>query len=161
MPLRRYLFLGLTLVLIVALTNLIIRGYRREKEQARQMVETVEEAKPSSTRVFNPQDLRVLKSIMEPQPGIPKGEPLRNAMPQVEVLNGGSVTYREILLKFVFLSPAGHKLETKTYLINKPIAPGETIRITDIGIKDIPAEASDLETTIVYADIESPKSSSK
>jgi len=61
---RRYLFLGLTLVLFVALTNLIIRGCRLQKEQAQKLVETVEEAKPTATRVLGPQDLRIVLAKM-------------------------------------------------------------------------------------------------
>ena len=153
MPIRRYLFLGLTLVLVVALANLIIRGCRLEKEKAQQLVETVEEAKPSSTRVLNPQDLKIVRAKMEPHRKTVGEKPLHAARHEVDVYNGGKVAYAAFTLRFAYLSRSGETLETKTHPIAKPIQPGATLTIGDITVDDIPPLAVNADTTIASADI--------
>ncbi|MBP1624567.1 MAG: hypothetical protein H6Q07_2587, partial [Acidobacteria bacterium] len=51
---RKSLFWGLTLVLVVALISLIVRGRRLEKQQAGKSVEVVQESEPSPIRVLAP-----------------------------------------------------------------------------------------------------------
>lgn len=151
--LRRSLFWGLTLVLIVALTVLIIRGCRLEKKQARQLVETVEEAKPTSTRVFAPRDLKIVQSKMELETKVNRETSSQTALHEVEIYNGGNVSYREIQLKFVYLSRGGKELEVRIHPVVQTIPPGSTVKLANIEVDNIPSSAAILQTTIIYADI--------
>jgi hypothetical protein len=156
MPIRKYLFWGLTIVLIVALANLMIRSYRLDKKKAQQMVETVEEAKPSSTRVLNPQDLKIVQSKMELQPAPGKDKESVAARHEVEIGNSGNVTYKDVQIRFVYLSAKGEQLGDKTQLIEKSVPAGTMLKLADISIGDVPASAVGLETTILCADIQPP-----
>jgi hypothetical protein len=156
MPIRKYLFGGLTIVLIVALTNLMIRGYRLDKKKAQQLVETVEEATPSSTRVLNPQDLKIVQSKMELQPAPGKEKESIAARHEVEISNSGIVTYKDIQVRFIYLSPKGDQLGARTQLIEKPVPAGTTLKLSNISISDVPASVTRLETTILCADIQPP-----
>ncbi len=156
MPIRKYMFWGLTVVLIFAFANLMIRGRRLEKEQAQEMVETVEEAKSSPTRVLNPADLKITLSKMEPQPDTGQEKSSAIARHEVEIINSGTVAYKGIQLRFAYIGRDGEKLETKTHFIDKPIQAGATLRLSDISIDRIPSGAIKLDTTIAYADMGSP-----
>lgn len=155
MQIRKYLFLGLTVVLIIVFTNLMIRGCRLEEEHAKQMVERVEEAKPSPTRVIHPTDLKISLSKMEPQPdhtGEKRSIVMRH---EVEIYNGGTVAYKGIQLKFAYYTRSGKKLGTRTYFVEKSIPAASSLRLADLLIDNIPAEATGLETAIAFADIAS------
>jgi hypothetical protein len=148
---RKSLFWGLTLVLVVALISLIIRGRRLEKEQAQQMVEVARESKPTPTRVFAPQDLQIVQSRMqlETEPGHKD----RIARHEIEIRNSGNIPYSDIQLMFDYASRAGKQLATRTRSIPQKILPGDTINITDIAVTDIPASTADSKVSIVSADL--------
>jgi hypothetical protein len=156
--LRRSLFWGLTLVLVVALTNLIIRGCRLEKEEAQKRVETTEEAKPTATRVLAPQDLSIVESKMELATKLENKKTFHLARHEVEIHNGGNVSYKDIKLRFVYLDSSGKKLQSRTYSIAQTIVPGATLKLADIFVSDIPPAAASFQSMIVYADIAAPSS---
>jgi hypothetical protein len=151
--LRKYLFWGLTLLLIVALTNIIIRGCRLEKEQTKKLVETVEEAKPTATRVLNPQDLKIVQSKLVLETRDEGGKQSHTARHEIEIYNGGNVSYMKIQLRLDYLNRSGKKIETRTHAIVQTISPGATLKLPSIAIDNVPSSAADLQTTIVYADI--------
>ena len=148
--LRKYLFWGLTLVLVVALVNLVIRSRRMEKKRAGQLVETVEEAKPTATRVLDPPDLRIVQAGMQPG-DVPRGT--APARQEVEIFNGGNVAYTAIQLKITYHGSSGKRLGTTGYSIAQSIQPGATIRLESIPVADIPPDAAKSEIAISYADI--------
>jgi hypothetical protein len=155
MPIRKYLFLGLTVVLIIVFTNLMIRGCRLEKEQAQQTVEKVEEAKPSPTRVIHPVDLKIRLSKMELQPDLSGEKQSAIRRHEVEIYNSGTLPYKGIQLSFAYYGRSGERLGTRTHFIGKSIPAATSLRLTDIVIDNIPAGATNLETAIAFADIES------
>jgi len=144
---RKYLFLGLTLVLIVALVNLIIRGRRLEKEQAGKPVEVVKQSKPSPTRVLKPGDLEIVGSAMQ-------RDPSGAALHSVEIRNSGNSAYGRIRLQFAYLDGGGKFLETKYYSISREIKPGANIKL-DIKMEAAPESATNALVAITYADMES------
>lgn len=149
---RKSLFWGLTLVLVVALVSLILRGRRLEKQEAAQATEVVRQSQPSPTRVFAPQDLEIEGSTMQQSPG-------SVALHEVEIHNNGSVPYNRIQLEFVYLDREGKVLSTKTHSFNRAdIKPGQTFTATDIRIEGVPASASKFRATILFADMLSPGS---
>ena len=143
---RKYLFLGLTLVLIVALVNLIIRGRRLEKQQAGKSVETIKESKPTPTRVLRPDDLEIIGSSMQRGAAGP-------ALHTVEIRNNGHYSYSRIQLRIAYMDRGGKLLETKHYSIVRDISPGWT-RVTDIRVEAVPDLAARAQVTIDYADLD-------
>jgi hypothetical protein len=144
---RKSLFWGLTLVLVVALVSLIIRGRRMEKELAAQPTEAVQQVPPTPTRVLAPQDLEIVSSTMQLKPD-------HIASHDIEIQNHGSVPYGGILLKFVYLDRAGKPLTTKTYALEKTvIRPGFGLKVPRIIIQEIPASAERLQVSVKYADL--------
>jgi len=150
---RRSLFWGLTLVLIVALTFLINRSCRLEKEQAQQLVETIEQAKPSSTRALEPRDLKIVQSKMELESADSGDKTSSTARQEIEIYNGGNAPYREIQLRFAYRDRSGKVIASKTYSVTQTIRPGGALKLDNIKIADIPSSAATLQATIVYADI--------
>jgi hypothetical protein len=146
---RKSLFWGLTLVLVVALVSLIIRGRRMEKEQAAQPTEAVQQAPLLPTRVLAPQDLEIVRSTMQLKPD-------HTALHEIEIQNHGSVPYSGILLRFSYQNRFGKLLETKTYALKAAILPGLSFRMRDIVIKEMPASAEKFQVSIQYADMPSP-----
>lgn len=145
--LRKSLLWGLTLVLVVALVSLIIRGRRLEKEQAGRLVEVVQDSKPTQTRALTPQDLEVVQSNMKLE------KAADSAKHAVEIRNNGAVPYDNIALKFVYLDRSGKVVTTKNYSVIQTVMPGSTVQIPNISMDGIPAAAAGCRTSIVYADI--------
>jgi hypothetical protein len=154
---RKYLFLGLTLVLIVALTNLIIRGCRLQKKQAQQLVETVEEAKPTATRVLEPQDLKIVlsKMVLETKKN-EEGKQAHTARHEIEIYNSGNVSYKEIQLRLDYRDRSGKTIETRSHTVIQTVSPGVTLKLPNISIDKAPSSAMDPKIIIVSADIAPP-----
>jgi hypothetical protein len=149
---RKSLFWGLTLVLVVALINLIIRSRRLEKQQAQQRVEVVRESKATPTRVFSPQDLQIIKAGMQLEKRSGK-EKTTAARHELEIRNSGNVVYSDIQLEFDYVSSKGKVLATRMQLIPQEILPGATLNIPDVQVTDVPASAADSKVVIISADL--------
>lgn len=142
---RKYLFWGLTLVLLVAIINLIVRGRRLEKEQAAKGNEIVQQSKPEATRVISPRDLAVSTAAMRLEPG-------GTARHSVEIRNTGSHPYSRIQIRFVYLDASSKTVAERTHIIAETIKPGALLR-SDIVIKEAPSSAVRSEASILYADL--------
>ncbi len=150
---RKSLFWGLTLVLVVALINLIIRGRRLEKQQARQRVEVVQEAKPTPTRVLAPKDLEIVQSAVRLEGATSGKTESQAARHEIELHNKGTVAYGKIQLDFGYFDRNGKVLTTRTQAVEQTILPGATLKIADIRIDGLPLSAVDSRVAIAYADI--------
>jgi hypothetical protein len=145
---RKSVFWGLTLVLVVALVSLIVRGRKFEKQQqAARSAEFVQPSKPTSTRVLTPTDLEVVNPTMPLPPG-------HAAMPEIEIRNNGNVAYSRIELKFIYLDTAGKTLTTKMHSVDRILGPGKSIKVTDMPSQEIPASAAKFQAYVLYADME-------
>ncbi len=151
--LRKTLFWGLTLVLMVVLVNLILRERKLEKERARQMVEIVQESKPSATRVLGAQDLEIVQSkmILESESGTKLQS--RSARHEIVIRNNGTLPYGEIQLKFEYFDKGGKTLLTKTHSIARTLMPGATVELSEILIDDLPDSIANSRVAIAFADI--------
>jgi hypothetical protein len=147
------MFLGLTLVLIVALVTLIIKGRRLEKQQAGRAVEVVQKSKPSPTRAFSPRDLEIVHSKMQLEEKAGEKNQTHAARHEIEIRNNGSVPYGEIQFRFVYLDRSGKVLATKTRSVDQSVLPGATLNMTDIVAEDLPNSAADCRVSIDYADL--------
>ena len=151
--LRKSLFWGLTLVLVVVIVNLVVRGRRLEKEKADQVVEVVQESKPSPTRVLGPQDLDIVQSKMILEGASDMKPQSHAARHEIEIRNNGDVAYGEILLRFSYLDGMGKVRATKTQSVIRTLMPGAALVLSDILIDSIPASTADCRVSVVYADI--------
>ena len=149
---RRSLFLGLTLVLVVALVTLIIRGRRLEKQQIGRIVEVVQKSKPTPTRALSPPDLEIVQSKMQLEREAGRKGPLRTARHQIELRNSGSVPYAATQLRFAYLDRGGKVLDTRTHTVAQGILPGAILKVTDIVVSDLPSAVANCRASIDYAD---------
>jgi hypothetical protein len=149
---RRILFLGLTLLLLVALISLIIRGRQQEKEQGNKPAEVIRDSQTTPTRVLNPTDLEIIQPLLKP--GRKSGTANFSASGQeIEIRNAGTLPYNEIGLRLTCLGRSGKVLTIKTQSIANTIAPGTSLKLTEISPGDIPPAAAACRATIAYADI--------
>ncbi|MBN2320204.1 MAG: hypothetical protein JXR49_14060 [Acidobacteria bacterium] len=153
-PLRKYLFYGLTIVLISAFIFLAVQGRRMEKERLQQGSEIVQQYAPTPTRVLAPYDLEILKASMILPQGSEKTGRQGTVRHRIEIRNSGTVSYCEIQLNLSYLDAGGTVILTIPHNIKERIRPGGTLLSPDISIDNIPAEAIDCRPKIVYADIE-------
>jgi hypothetical protein len=149
---RKSLFWGLTLVLIVALVTLVIRGRRFEKQQAAKVVAVTRESKSTPTKVLSPQDLEIVDSTK--QANFPN-----TAEHGFVIRNIGSIPYSRLQLEFVYLDRGGRVVANRSRLIERTVMPGTSIEIADIKNEAIPASAVESRILILSADM-GPDSSS-
>jgi len=143
---RKSLLWGLTLVLVAAIISLVIQGRRMEKQADARTVEVDRQSESMPTRVLVPQDLEIVNSTMQLDS--------RSAAARgVEIRNNGSVPYSRMQLLFAFLDRNGKVLATKTHLIARSVMPGNSIRVADITMDEIPTSAVTSKVSILYADI--------
>jgi len=146
LPLRKYLFYGLTIILASVFIFLAVMGRRMEKEKMKQGSEVVQNYTPTPTRALAPVDLEILKtSLVREQEAVRLG---------IEIKNSGPVSYTEIQLILDYLDAGGSVLLSIPHKIRERIVPGETLLLTDIPADNIPVEATSCRAKIAYADIE-------
>ena len=148
---RKSLLWGLTLVLVVAIIQLILRGRRLEKQQAAQAVEIIRQSKTTSTRILAPPDLNVVGATMQ----LDSDHAARHS---IGIRNGGRISYSQVHLRFVYLDAKGKELAAKTYSVIRAVLPGATTNLNDIVIKGIPAAATKFQVSILYGDLGSESS---
>lgn len=151
---RRSLFFGLTLILVLAFTFISLRGCKQEEAALEQPTETTEESAASATRALKPLDLEITRSktVLERSSGSDTKKSLR-ARHEVDVFNRGSVPYKELMLHFAYLSSNGKSLEERDHSIAKTILPGAVLKLSDIRMDGISESAADARVSIIYADI--------
>ena len=143
---RKYLLRGLTLVLVVSIVSLVIRGRRLERQRDAQGAEGVQQSESMPTRVLSPQDLEIVNSKI--QLDFPRAD-----AHEVEIRNNGNVSYSRMQLRFVFLDRNGRVLATKTNLIARTVMPGKSIKVADMANNEIPPLAVISKVSILYADV--------
>jgi hypothetical protein len=150
---RRSLFFGLTLVLIVALVTLILQGRRQEKLQANKKVEVIKESTASPIRVYAPSDLEIVRSTVEFGKKSNGTTSALDARHEIEILNRGKVPYREIRLAFEYIDTKGKPLTTKTYSVSRTLLPATSLKVPDIMMDSLPLSAIDFKISILHADL--------
>jgi hypothetical protein len=149
---RKSLFWGLTLLLLAALINLIVRGRQLESEQGDKVVEVIQDSQTTPTRVLTPGDLEIVEPVVKLARGSGP-ERLPVARHEIEIRNSGTVPYRETKLRIAYLDRFGKVLTTRVQLIEKTIAPMTNVKFSDIPFQNIPPSAVACRISIVYADI--------
>ncbi|HTY63897.1 MAG TPA: hypothetical protein VMG30_16740 [Acidobacteriota bacterium] len=150
---RRALFFGLTLVLVLAFVFLSVRGCRQGEEPASSSTETVEKSESSATRVLQPQDLEITLSKMALEKHEDGAKPSLAARHEIEIFNHGNIPYRNIRLTFVYLSRAGKVLETRNHSIDQSILPGAVLKLADLRMDGLFESTTEARISIPYADV--------
>ena len=149
---RKWLFIGLTVVLAAALVALVVQGRRLEKKAAQspRSVEQVRESAPSATRVLAPSDLEIVESGFTLRPGAGGKE----CVHRLVVRNRGNVGYASIMARFTYLAPGGKALGRRTARVNQPVPPGQATSLGEIVLEGIPDRAVACRAEIASADLE-------
>ena len=146
------MFLGLTLILLIALGALIIRAKKLEKEQAIKPVEIVQKSPSTAIRALAPQDLEVTRSKMQLAE---ENQNLLSARHEIEIRNNGNTRYGEIQLRFTYYDRRGRMLLYKSHTIGGGIMPGATLELTGIVFHDLPTAVHSCRVSIDYAELPS------
>ena len=158
---RRSLFFGLTLILMLGFIFLTLRGCRQEEEPAGLPEETVEKSEATAVRALKPADLEIVRSKMVLERNAGTARASFSARHEIEIFNRGNVPYKKIQLNFVYLSRTGKVLESRTHSIDQIILPGATLKLTDIRMVGLSESASESRVSIIYADIGNASSDMK
>jgi hypothetical protein len=150
---RKYMFGVLSLVLVVALAFLVIRGRKMEKLKESPTNEVIQEAKLSPTMVINPRELKIVQAKMALFKQSPDKAASQFAQHEIEIRNLGSSSYSGIQLLFEYLNLKGKTIATKTHRINKTVSPGGTLRLVDIKIDKLPVSIADCRVIIISAEL--------
>ena len=150
---RKSLFFGLTLALIVALVTLILQGRRQEKLQANKKVEVIKESTASPIRVYAPADLEIVRSTVEFGKKSDGTTSTLNARHEIEILNRGKMPYREILLAFDYIDMKRKPLTRKTYSLGRTLLPATSLKIPDILVDSLPLSAISFKISVLHADL--------
>ncbi len=147
---RKSIFLGLMVMLGASIVYLIISGRRRERleQQSPHPVEIIQNAKPSATRIYAPDDLRILSVRREG--GADASAP---AAFIIEVRNNGSVAYANLLTKLTCSEGKDKASETRDCQLKEPALPAKTTVYQNIAIEPAVGEAARCSGRIIYADI--------
>jgi hypothetical protein len=152
---RKSVFWGLTLLLVVVLINLVSRGRRVEKQQAGKSAEVLFDSDSTPTRVLKPKDLEIANSKMRLEKNAGGDTQSLCAWHEIEIRNKEKTSYGKIQLSFDYLDRRGKVLATKSYSAAVKIMPGDVLRLADIKIEDLPVQIENCRISIVYAEIES------
>jgi hypothetical protein len=150
---RKWLFGGLTVILLAVLVALIIQGHNLEKQKVNQPVDIIQKSKPSPTRALGPKDIEIVQSEMKMEPSGSGAGQVHTARHRLEIRNTGRVAYESIELSFDYLDSGKQVLDTHSYSLNQVISPASTLNIEDIEIDGIPPATADFSVTILFADI--------
>ena len=141
---RKYLFLGLMLMLGAVLISLIVQGRRQEKKQAAmRVVEVVKQYKPTPMRIVAPHDLQAMNP---------------NGAAPFAIRNNGTVMYSNPELEFEYLWKDGGVLIRQTVTIEKAIPPGQEISIENAAPESVPEGTQRTVVKVRSAEIVSPVS---
>ena len=150
---RKWLFWGLTLVLVAVLVSLIVQGHRLEKETAGQPAAIIQESTPTATRAFAPKDIQLLQSNMKLEENADESSQFSIAQHEIELRNSGTVAYERIQLSFDYLDQRGNVLANRTHSVAQTILPDSTLKLVDIRIDEVPIPTADFRVAILYGDI--------
>jgi hypothetical protein len=155
---RKSVFWGLTLLLVVALISLVLQGGRLEKQQADKPTEVTQESVSTPTRVLKPKDLEVVRSKMRLEKKGDANTQSLCAWHEIEILNAKEGTaYEKIQLSIDYMDRRGKVLATKLYSAAGTIMPGDILRLADIKIEGLPVQTANSRAVIIFAEIESAR----
>jgi len=152
---RRGIFYGITLILLVIVIFLLMRGRNDEKERRAahnsEMVK-IASALSSPVRAILPRDLEIVTAETEWTRNSEEKD-ATTARHNITIRNTGGGAYIGICLRMEYIDEKGLPVEIRTHEVKETVSPGETLRMSDIIINDIPDTAFDFHVTILSADL--------
>lgn len=144
---RKTVFFGLTLILVIAFVALVIRGRKLERQQAERPPTFLSESS-SPVRAFAPSDLDIVGLQM-------KLEQDGTARHEFELSNEGKVTYQSVQLEFVYRDAVGSQVAAKRYSVSRVLEPGRSAEIDDAVVGGVPLHAASVHGRVVFGEIAS------
>ena len=153
---RRQIFYGITLILIIVVVFLLMRGRSAEKEQqTAQNVKMTEvaSATPSRVRAILPRDLEIVSAEVSWTRDSGEKDTV-TASHNISIRNTGGAFFVSLWIRMEYIDEKGRPVEIRTHEVKESVLPGETLSISDIIIDGLPAAALDFHTTILSADLD-------
>jgi hypothetical protein len=151
---RRQLFYGITLILVVVIIFLLMRGRSSDKEREARNVRLQEAAveTASPVRAILPRDLEIVEATVSwtRNPGEKDAAAARHDM---TIRNTGEVSYISLWLRMEYIDEKGRPVEIRTHEVNETVPSGGTLRVPEITIDALPDTASDYRAAILSADL--------
>ena len=154
---RRQIFYGITLVLLVVIVFLLMRGRSAEKERRAQNIKLEEIASepPSPVRAILPGNLEIVEATVSWTRN-PDEKNASVAHHDMTIRNSGGGSYSGLRLRLEYIDSQGRPVEVRTFEVGETLPSGETKHVSDIIIEGIPDAASDFRAKILSADINNP-----
>ena len=154
---RKYIFLGLMIMLGTVLVMLVVQARRQETLRAQTPLpgEIVKTARATATRVMAPGDLLVIESDGDAAggAGTRADDTPSTVFGRWAIRNGGPIAYHNTMLKITCLGNGGKILEIRTRLLPETIPSGQTLSLADIAIEPLPARTIRCTASILYAEV--------
>jgi hypothetical protein len=152
---RKWIFLGLMVMLGSVLVMLVVQGRRQEAGKSAVPAEKVQTARSTATRVFAPKDLDLDESRVELRPVATgkDGNPGRAALCRITVRNSGRLAYHDVMLKLTCFGAGGKVLDSRTQLVPGTVPPGQTITVPELAVDGLPRDSVRCGLAILYSDL--------
>lgn len=135
---RKYVFLGLMVVLVGALVSLVVSGRRQEEAGTKTIPHEIIRSSPATAvHMLAPSELRVT----DVGPGA-----------VMQITNSGGTLFHHLLLKVTYFDRRGHELETRDVSVDQPIRPGETVTVEGPSATDAPAGSVRRTVRVAYGE---------
>ena len=152
---KRQLFYGITLILLVVIIFLIMRGRNAEKEREAQIIqfEEVTSEIPSPVRAILPRELEIVEAGVS-WTRDPDKKDASVAHHDITIRNTSEGSYVSLWLRMEYLDEKGKTIDTRTHEVSGSLPSGGTLRASDITIDGLPDATSDFRAVIISADLE-------
>ena len=152
---RKWLFLGLMIMLGGVLLMLIFQARREQARVAAAPAEIVKTARSTATRMMAPDDIDVTQSlavIAQPEAGSAKAG-TRIARCRLVIRNRGQESYHDMMLQLLCLGSSGKALGTLKQPVPETLQPGQVLTIEDVSVTGIPPGTRECRFSILYASL--------
>ena len=152
---RRQIFYGITLVLLVAVIFLLMRGRNAEKERKAQNTKLMEAASapPSPVRAILPRGLEIVEAEVSWTRN-PDEKDAVTARHDITIRNTGEGSFVGLRLRIEYIDKNGKPVETRTSEVMEALPSGGTLRLSGITVDGLPDAAADFHAVILSADLE-------
>ena len=156
---RRQLFYGITIILLVVIIFLLLRGRGAEKDRETQIAKRQAIAVESSLslRAIVPRDLEVVTSEASwtRHPGEFDEEDVSvSAQHDITIHNNGEAHYVGMWLRLEYVDEDDRPVTSRTHEVDNALPPGETLNVRSFTIDGLPGTVSDFSVAILSADLQ-------
>lgn len=152
---RKWIFLGLMVVLGAVLISLILQS-RKPEPKTSPVFEVLKQSKPTALRVFSPKDLEIVNQeteLVREAGRMESGGVQTSAHHRMTIRNQGSVSYGAVEIEFTYLGPGKRILGSESQHVAVLVPAGETIQIDGITTMPIPASTTRCTARILFGEL--------